>query len=70
MVPSKGKSCFTYCLGYSKEELESISFVGFIHSEDMKLAIKEVENLRKTKTISFENRYRCKKWSVCSVAGM
>jgi hypothetical protein len=36
-------------LGYSKEELEGIPFVGFIHSEDMKLAIKEIERLAQDK---------------------
>jgi hypothetical protein len=42
MVLPEGKSCFTTVLGYSKEELESISFVGFIHSEDM-ITLAEVE---------------------------
>jgi PAS domain S-box-containing protein len=57
----KVNPAFTTVLGYSKEELESISFVGFIHSEDIEITSKEVEKLAQgQKTISFENRYRCK----------
>jgi PAS domain S-box-containing protein len=57
----KVNSAFTDVLGYFKEELEGIPFVGFIHSEDIEITNKEVEKLAQgQKTISFENRYRCK----------
>jgi PAS domain S-box-containing protein len=57
----KVNSAFTDVLGYSKEELEGIPFVGFIHSEDIEISDKEVEKLAQgQKTISFENRYRSK----------
>jgi PAS domain S-box-containing protein len=52
---------FTIVLGYSKEELKGRPFVDFIHPEDLDKTYKELEKLALGhKTISFENRYRCK----------
>lgn len=55
---------FTTVLGYSKEELVGKPFLGFIHPEDLDKSSKEVEKLAQgNKTISFENRWRCKNGS-------
>ena len=57
----KVNPAFTKVLGYSKEELEGSPFVNFIHPDDLDKTLKEVQKLSKgVKTISFENRYRCK----------
>ncbi len=52
---------FTTVLGYLKEELEGTAFTNFVHPDDLEATYKEVEKLAAgAKTISFENRYRCK----------
>ncbi|MBP2284654.1 PAS domain S-box-containing protein [Flavobacterium sp. CG_23.5] len=52
---------FTTVLGYSKEELVGQPFANFIHPDDLEKTYKEVTRLAEGhKTISFENRYRCK----------
>mgnify|MGYP003644318359 CR=1 FL=1 len=57
----KVNPAFTDVLGYSKEELEGKPFVDLIHPDDIEKTFKEVEKLATgEKTISFENRYRCK----------
>ncbi|MFV5685257.1 PAS domain S-box protein [Flavobacterium sp. GB2R13] len=57
----KVNPAFTDVLGYSKEELEGKPFVDLIHPEDLDKTFQEVGKLSKGhKTISFENRYRCK----------
>ena len=57
----KVNPAFTTVLGYSKEELEGSSFINLVHPDDLALTFKEVEKLAQgDKTISFENRYRCK----------
>lgn len=57
----KVNPAFTAVLGYEKEELEGVPFVNFIHPDDLEKTFKEVEKLAMgDKTISFENRYRCK----------
>lgn len=57
----KVNPAFTTILGYAKEELEGKPFVDFIHSDDLEKTFKEVNKLTLgDKTISFENRYRCK----------
>lgn len=57
----KVNPAFTAVLGYSREELEGQSFLKFIHPDDLNISINEVEKLSQGhKTISFENRYRCK----------
>ncbi|EIA07816.1 PAS domain S-box protein [Flavobacterium frigoris] len=57
----KVNPAFTAVLGYSKEELEGSAFVDFVHPDDLEDTYKEVEKLSLGhKTISFENRYRCK----------
>lgn len=57
----KVNPAFTDVLGYSKEELEGKPFVYLVHPDDLDKTFKEVEKLSKgEKTISFENRYRCK----------
>jgi PAS domain S-box-containing protein len=57
----KVNPAFTAVLGYSKEELEGIPFVDFVHPDDLEKTFKEMEKLSMgEKSISFENRYRCK----------
>lgn len=57
----KVNPAFTEVLGYSKEQLEGKPFVDFIHPDDLEKTFKEVEKLSMgDKSISFENRYRCK----------
>ena len=57
----KVNPAFTTVLGYSKEELEGMPFVDFVHTDDLAATYREVEKLSKGNlTISFENRYRCK----------
>lgn len=52
---------FTTVLGYSKEELEGKPFIDHVHPDDVEKTYREVGKLaRGEKTISFENRYRCK----------
>ncbi|MCT7984383.1 PAS domain S-box protein [Laspinema sp. A4] len=47
-------------LGYSMEELLSISFLELIHPDDVASTLAEVEKLSESKnSIYFENRYRC-----------
>ena len=60
----KVNPAFTAVLGYPKEELEGVPFINFIHEDDLDKTYKEVEKLGSgKKTISFENRYRCKNGS-------
>jgi PAS domain S-box-containing protein len=57
----KVNPAFSNVLGYSKEELEGTPFVNFVHPDDLNKTYKEVAKLAEGhKTISFENRYRCK----------
>ncbi|MGZ9733822.1 PAS domain S-box protein [Flavobacterium sp. GNP002] len=57
----KVNPAFTSVLGYSKEELEGIPFVNFVHPDDLASTYHEVEKLSNGElTISFENRYLCK----------
>lgn len=57
----KVNPAFTAALGYSKEELEGTPFVNFVHPDDLDKTYKEFAKLAEGhKTISFENRYRCK----------
>lgn len=57
----KVNPAFTTVLGYSKEELEGKPFFDLIHPDDIEKTNIEVEKLSQgKKTISFENRYRCK----------
>ncbi|MFV8361137.1 PAS domain S-box protein [Flavobacterium sp. LS1P3] len=58
---SKVNPAFSTVLGYSKEELEGSTFVNFVHPDDLDKTYEEVAKLAEGhKTISFENRYRCK----------
>ncbi|NTW04909.1 MAG: PAS domain S-box protein [Peptococcaceae bacterium] len=47
-------------LGYSKEVLEKMKFLDFIHPEDLDSTIESIDKLAKNKKIfNFVNRYRC-----------
>jgi len=55
-------------LGFTIEELCSKPYINFIHPNDQKLTMKEVEKLFSGKsTIKFENRYLCKNGSYKSL---
>ncbi len=52
---------FSQLLQYSEEELKSKQFFDFIHPEDVKPTLLEMEKLSQgIPTLRFENRYRCK----------
>lgn len=58
---NKVNPAFTTVLGYSKEELEGMPFLDFVHLDDLATTYHEIAKLSKGElTISFENRYRCK----------
>ncbi len=57
----KVNQAFIQLLGYSEEELLSQEFLNFVHPDDLKATLAEVEKLATgTPTIRFENRYRTK----------
>ncbi len=57
----KVNAAFVETLGYSEEELISIPYVQFVHPDDLKATEREAARLSAgEKTITFENRYRCK----------
>ncbi len=65
----KVNPAFTTVLGYPKEELEGVPFINFVHPEDLDKTYVEVEKLSQgEKTISFENRYRCKNGDYVSLS--
>jgi PAS domain S-box-containing protein len=52
---------FERVLGYSAKELLATPFVEFVHADDRKATLDELEKLKQGHpTIAFENRYRCK----------
>jgi PAS domain S-box-containing protein len=52
---------FSLALGYSEDELTSQPIMGFIHKDDYTHTLQEFNKLNENiKTVSFENRYRCK----------
>ncbi len=52
---------FSELLQYSEEELKSQHFFDFIHPDDVKATLLEMEKLSQgIPTLRFENRYRCK----------
>lgn len=54
---------FENVLGYSKKELLASRFLDFIHADDIKGTLNEIEKLKTgIKTINFTNRYRKKRW--------
>ena len=57
----KINSAWEATLGYTQEEMLSTSYLDFVHPEDLKNTLHEVEKLTKGQTvINFQNRYRCK----------
>ena len=60
---------FTQALGWSPEELVAHPFLDFVHPDDHRATMGEVEKLAAgQKVLHFENRYRCKdgSWRVLS----
>jgi PAS domain S-box-containing protein len=52
---------FEQTLGYTQEELLSVSFLELIHVDDRDATLREVEKLQRgVDSIQFANRYRCK----------
>jgi PAS domain S-box-containing protein len=47
-------------LGFTTEEFLSQPWLGFIHPEDQKSTLEQLQKLAKTNTVQFENRCRCK----------
>ena len=57
----KINSAWEATLGYTQEEMLSTSYLDFVHPDDLKNTLHEVEKLTKGQTvINFQNRYRCK----------
>ncbi|WP_045826315.1 response regulator [Teredinibacter turnerae] len=54
-------NAFLWLLGYTKEEVQSSPFLSFVHPEDYREVVAELEHLLKVKTsTSFVCRVRCK----------
>jgi PAS domain S-box-containing protein len=49
---------FSLTLGYPPEDMEGSHSLGFIHPDDIDKTNKEGKSRYRSKTISFENRYR------------
>lgn len=65
----KVNPAFTRVLGYSKEEIQGVPFINFVHPDDLEATLKVVEKLASGElTISFENRYRCKNGNYISLS--
>lgn len=57
----KLNSAWEATLGYTQQEMLSTSYLDFVHPDDLKNTLHEVEKLTKGQTvINFQNRYRCK----------